>query len=181
MNHYSTKDGRPFTVRKPTAEDASEIIRYSKILFASTDQVLTTPEEYTITEEAEKKWIESLNENPNALLQIAEINHQVIGFLFFIPNTKRKNSHTGEFGMNVHPEYQGLGVGNALMEVLLAWAKGNPQIEKVLLQVLVTNHRAIQLYKKFGFVEEGRHIKAIKQLDGGYVDILQMYIETITT
>lgn len=29
-----------------------------------------------------------------------------------------------------------------------------------------------------GFIEEGRHIKAIKQPDGKYVDTLQMYIET---
>jgi RimJ/RimL family protein N-acetyltransferase len=44
------------------------------------------------------------------------------------------------------------------------------------LQVFATNENAIKLYKKLGFIEEGRHIKAIKQLDGEYVDIVQMYI-----
>jgi RimJ/RimL family protein N-acetyltransferase len=178
MNGYLTKDGRPFTIRKPTADNAEEIINYSKILFASTDQVLTTLEEYTITVENEKKWIAGLNDNPNSLLLIAEMTNRIIGFLFFIPNPKKKISHTGEFGVSVHPKYQGLGIGQFLIETLLTWARQNGQIEKLFLQVFATNDNAIKLYEKLGFIEEGRHIKAIKQLDGKYVDVIQMYIET---
>jgi RimJ/RimL family protein N-acetyltransferase len=46
------------------------------------------------------------------------------------------------------------------------------------LQVFATNTKAIALYKDLGFHEEGRHKNAIRQLNGSYVDILQMYIET---
>jgi RimJ/RimL family protein N-acetyltransferase len=178
MNKYFTKDGRQFTIRKPAADNAEGIINYSKALFASTDQVLTTFEEYTITVEDEKKWIENLNNNPNSLLLIAEMSKNIIGFLFFTHNSKKKISHTGEFGVNVHPNFQGIGIGQMLIETLLKWSIQNEQIEKVFLQVFATNDKAIKLYKKLGFVEEGRHIKAIKQLDGNYVDIIQMYIET---
>jgi RimJ/RimL family protein N-acetyltransferase len=178
MEEYLTKDGRRFTIRKPTTDNAEEIINYSKTLFASTDQVLTILEEYTITLENEIKWIENLNDNPNSLLLIAEMDNSVIGLLFFIPNTKKKILHTGEFGVNVHPRYQGLGIGRLLIEALLEWASQNVQIEKVFLQVFATNVNAIKLYKTLGFIEEGRHIKAIKQENGTYVDIIQMYIET---
>jgi hypothetical protein len=51
------KDGRQFIIRQPNEDDAEGIINYSKILFASTDQVLTTLEEYTITVDNEKIWI----------------------------------------------------------------------------------------------------------------------------
>jgi RimJ/RimL family protein N-acetyltransferase len=178
MNTHVTKDGREFIIRQPTEKDAADIINYSKILFASTDQVLTTVEEYTITVENEKTWINSFNQNPNANLLVAELNSQIIGLLFFIPNAKKKNSHTGEFGVNVHPNFQGIGIGRLLVETLLNWAKDNPQIEKVFLSVFHTNRHAIKLYKHLGFIEEGRHIKAIKQLTGEYVDVIQMYIET---
>ena len=178
MNDYPTKDGRRFTIEQPTAENAEELIRYSKEIFSSTDQVLTTPEEYTITVENEITWINGINENENSLLRIAKLSNTIIGFLFFIHNSKKKASHTGEFGVNVHPDYQGLGVGRKLVEALLEWAQQNKQIEKVVLQVFATNKNAIELYKKMGFLEEGRHVKAIKQADGTYVDILQMYIET---
>ncbi len=178
MNKYLTKDGRQFTMRKPTVEDAEAIINYSKILFASTDQVLTSLKEYTISIENEIKWIQNLNDNPSSLLLIAENNNNIIGLLFFVPNTKIKNSHSGEFGVNVHPTFQGIGIGQALTEKLLKWGRQNKQIEKLFLQVFATNDKAINLYKKLGFIEEGRHIKAIKQVDGTYTDIIQMYIFT---
>jgi len=178
MNEYLTKDHRFFTIEQPTIENAEEIIHYSKQVFSSTDQVLTTVDEYTITVDREIEWINNLNNGTNSLLLIAKLNDNIVGLLFFIPNSKRKISHTGEFGVNVHPNFQGLGIGEQLIKELVTWAKQNEQIEKVMLQVFATNDKAVGLYKKLGFIEEGRHKNAIKQLDGSYVDILQMYIET---
>jgi RimJ/RimL family protein N-acetyltransferase len=178
MNSHLTKDGRTFVIRKPDENDAGNIIRYSKILFASTDQVLTTAAEYTITLENEKIWINNLNENPKSKVLIAELENQIVGLLFFIPNTKIKNAHTGEFGVSVHPAFQSIGIGRALIETLLDWAKGNSAIEKVYLNVFATNQYAIKLYEELGFMEEGRHIKAVKQVTGEYIDTIQMYIET---
>jgi len=177
MTHL-TKDGRAFLIRKPDDNDAEKIIQYSKLLFASTDQVLTTLEEYTITVAEEKIWINNSLQNPAAITLVAEANESIIGLLFFVPLTKKKNRHMGEFGVNVHPDYQAKGIGRALVETLLNWAKGNSQIEKVFLNVLATNSNAIKLYKDLGFTEEGRHVKAIKQITGEYVDSIQMYIET---
>ncbi|MEO7532181.1 MAG: GNAT family N-acetyltransferase [Sediminibacterium sp.] len=162
--------------RQPTTSDAGAIIDYSKTIFASTDQLLNTLDEYTITLENEKTWITTLNENPNAFLLIAESDGAIIGFVFFIPNSKVKNAHTGECGVNVHPAFQGQGIGRQLMQELLDWAKENQQIQKIVLQVFATNKHAIALYKNLGFIEEGRHIKAVKQISGEYVDVLQMFV-----
>jgi RimJ/RimL family protein N-acetyltransferase len=178
MTIYTTKNGRNILIRRPTEQDAEGIINYSKLLFSSTDQVLTLLEEYTITVENEKKWINNFQQDPNAIVLIAEFNFEIIGLLFFIPNQKKKNSHTGEFGVSVHPNFQGIGIGRQLIESLLKWARENECIEKVYLNVFATNENAIKLYKRLGFIEEGRHIKAIKQLTGEYVDTIQMYIET---
>lgn len=178
MEIHLSKDQRQFAIRQPTENDAEQIIHYSQNLFASTDQVLTVLQEYTITVEEEKTWINNFNKNPNALLLVAELEKQIVGLLFFAANTKRKNAHTGEFGVSVHPKYQGLGIGRTLIESLLEWAKRKEQIEKVFLQVFATNTNAIKLYQRMGFATEGRHVKAIKQPDGEYVDIIQMYIQT---
>jgi RimJ/RimL family protein N-acetyltransferase len=178
MNTYVTKDGREFIVRRPTENDADDIIKYSRLLFASTDQLLTTLEEYSMTIENEKVWINNFNENPNSKILMAEFNNQIIGLLFFATNPKKKNSHTGEFGVSVHPEFQGMRVGRTLVEALLSWARENPKIEKIYLNVFDTNRAAIKLYEDLGFLVEGRHVKAVKQMTGEYVDILQMYIPT---
>jgi len=178
MNEHITKDGREFTIRQPTGDDAGDIIDYSKMLFASTDQVLTTLEEYTITAQQERTWISNFNEDPNSIIFIAKVQHRMVGLLFFVGGSKKKNAHTGELGISVHPEWQGLGIGQQLMGSLIQWAQNNPAIEKIFLNVFATNQRAIRLYKYLGFKEEGRFIKAIKQSEGEYVDVLQMYIMT---
>jgi RimJ/RimL family protein N-acetyltransferase len=165
-------------IRRPNESDAQSIIDYSKILFASTDQVLTTLEEYTITLENEKTWINNFNQNPNALVLVTEVNKQIVALLFFVPLPKKKNCHTGEFGVSVHPDFQAKGIGKALIENLLTWARANETIEKVFLNVFSTNKYAIKLYQKMGFKEEGRFVKAVKQPSGDYVDVVQMYITT---
>ena len=108
---------------------------------------------------------------------MAELNNQIIGLLFFVANPKKKNSHTGEFGVSVHPEFQGINVGRILVEALLNWARENSKIEKIYLNVFDTNRPAIKLYKDLGFMVEGRHVKAVKQLTGEYVDIFKCILK----
>ncbi|WP_027250153.1 ribosomal protein S18-alanine N-acetyltransferase [Planktothrix agardhii] len=55
----------------------------------------------------------------------------------------------------IDPEYQGKGLGQALLFQLLvsAWKR---KLERATLEVKVSNQPAINLYKKFGFKEAGR-------------------------
>jgi RimJ/RimL family protein N-acetyltransferase len=77
--------------------------------------------------------------------------------------------------MSVERAWRGKGVGEGLLNVLMAWAKGNPLIEKVGLSVLSSNTRAIGLYKKLGFIEEGRRPREIKMGPREYVDEILMF------
>lgn len=54
-----------------------------------------------------------------------------------------------------------------LLENILMWAD-TVGIEKITLTVVETNTKAIQLYKRFGFVEEGLLIKDRIHKDGNY-------------
>src|SRR6266436_8870933 len=64
-------------------------------------------------------------------------------------------SHVASLGMAVAPEWRGRGVGSALMAEAIAWARAHG-VEKLALSVYPDNQRALALYAKFGFVEEGR-------------------------
>jgi hypothetical protein len=81
MKKFLAKDGSAVVIRKPIEDDAEKIIFYSKILFASTDQVLTMLEEYQISIDEEKAWLNRSLQNPSALTIVAEIDNKVLGSL----------------------------------------------------------------------------------------------------
>jgi len=54
--------------------------------------------------------------------------------------------------IHVLPEFQGQGVGSALLNQVLKWLKS----KEVVLQVAKSNQRAISFYQKFGFFPAGR-------------------------
>jgi len=62
-----------------------------------------------------------------------------------------------------------------MLEKLLKWAERDPYIEKISLGVFSINESAIGLYKKMGFLEEGRKINEIKLHDKQYIDDVLMY------
>jgi putative acetyltransferase len=81
--------------------------------------------------------------------------------------------HSGTLAVGVHDDYQGRGVGVALMRALLDLADRYLGLVRVQLEVDVDNARAIALYKKFEFVEEGR-LRCFKLRDGKPADSIVM-------
>lgn len=75
-------------------------------------------------------------------------------------------SHVVWLTIAVHEGHQRRGVGRLLMNELLAWARSNPHVEKVELQVRSSNEPAIALYRLLGFVEEGRKTEAAEARTG---------------
>jgi RimJ/RimL family protein N-acetyltransferase len=80
---------------------------------------------------------------------------RIIGHGDIHRGTLKANRHTAVLGLAVLRSSWGQGIGPALMERLLEWAR-QYRIEKVKLNVFADNERAIALYRRFGFVEEGR-------------------------
>lgn len=75
--------------------------------------------------------------------------------------------------MAVHDKWHSKGVGTALMKALLDLAENWLNLSRLELNVFTDNEPALRLYKKLGFVIEGRHKKYAFR-DGGYVDAYTM-------
>ncbi|WKA46915.1 GNAT family N-acetyltransferase [Geobacillus zalihae] len=169
-----TASGQPIVIRTAWPEDAERIVAFVKAVTAEALYLLTTEAEVTVTEDQQRQWLQKMADDPGKLALLAEHDGEMIGFLDFHNGNKRRTKHQGSFGMSVKNGFRGQGIGAALLAALLDWAKENPLIEKVCLEVVADNTNAIRLYQKFGFVEEGVKKKAAKIDDGTYWDLILM-------
>jgi diaminopimelate decarboxylase len=80
---------------------------------------------------------------------------RVVGNVYVQRERHPVTSHVATLGIAVAAEYRGRGVGSALLSEGFRWAAG-VGVEKIVLSVYPQNAAAIALYRKFGFVEEGR-------------------------
>jgi RimJ/RimL family protein N-acetyltransferase len=79
----------------------------------------------------------------------------------------------GEIGMMVAREWRGRGVGSALVAEAIEWGRVDG-LHKLTLSVFPHNEAAIGLYRKFGFVEEGRRVKQMRRSNGELWDLIEM-------
>lgn len=105
---------------------------------------------------------------------MAEKNQKIIGHALLDPMRLEATAHVFRLTIVVHPGFQNRGVGEALMRDLMNWARQAPHLQKTELLVRVTNERAIHLYSRMGFIEEGRFRKQVRLVNGGFVDDLAM-------
>jgi ribosomal protein S18 acetylase RimI-like enzyme len=79
----------------------------------------------------------------------------------------------GEIGMAVAREWRGRGVGSALLATAIEWAR-EQGLHKLSLSVFPHNAAAIAIYRRFGFVEEGRRVKHYRRASGELWDAVDM-------
>ena len=84
------------------------------------------------------------------------------------PSDNEAYRHVGRMWMGLLPESRGRGIGETLLRATMdaAWAFGFKRIQ---LEVFATNARAIALYRKVGFVDEGVRRQALC-IDGVFID-----------
>jgi L-phenylalanine/L-methionine N-acetyltransferase len=120
-------------------------------------------------------WRERLSERPEGLYSlVACVEDEVVGSLGLETSpTRWRMRHVGSIGMAVRDDWQGKGIGTALMEAALDLADNWLNLTRIELHVYVDNAPAIALYEKFGFDVEGTHLRFAFR-DGKYVDAYSM-------
>ncbi len=169
-----TKHGKPIIIREAIPQDAEAVIQFVKEVLPTTEFVLTQAHEFNYTVEEEALIFEKTLQNPNAIYLLAIMDGEIVGNLGFLPNRQKRIQHWAELGMTILKDYRNMGIGAALLKVLIKWAIESPGIEKVCLSVRADNNRAIHLYTKLGFEQEGTRKKAIKMKNGDYFDLIEM-------
>jgi putative acetyltransferase len=112
--------------------------------------------------------IERQADGTSAVFLVAEIDGALVGSLVVLTRVG-----IGDLGMNVADGHRGRGIGAALLEEALTWAR-EAGVHKVELEHWPWNHRARALYERFGFVEEGYRRRQYRRKDGALWDSVLM-------
>jgi putative acetyltransferase len=104
------------------------------------------------------------------ILVVARQDGQIVGEIHAYALEPQVFAHVlGELTIAVHPDFQGSGIGKALFtELMRRVAEDRPDIGRVELIARESNAKAIEFYKKLGFVVEGRMTNRIRSVGGGY-------------
>ena len=111
--------------------------------------------------------------DPNAHVLLACSGDEVIGQLGLYAASHPRRRHVGDIGMGVRDDWQGRGVGTALLGAAIDLADRWLQLRRLELEVYADNTAGIALYARHGFIEEGRH-RDFAFRDGAFVDALSM-------
>ncbi|WP_192458071.1 GNAT family N-acetyltransferase [Musicola keenii] len=154
-------------IRRAEAQDAAAVARiYSGIHAYSGTLQLPYP--------SPTQWEARLGKLPdNIYAFVAESDGELVGNLGFEIFSNPRRRHVGTLGMGVRDDYQGRGIGSALLAALVNLTDNWLNIRRIELTVYCDNLPAQALYKKFGFIVEGES-KDYAFRDGRYVDAFHM-------
>ncbi len=177
LKELELTNGTKVVIRSAEPDDAQGLLALFDSIVGEDKYNVTTVEDVRklkMTIEKERDWIQEHNADGKIIL-VAQIDGTIVGAVPIENGKRTRIAHVAVLAISVLKEFRGLGVGKTLLQSAIDWAGEDPLIEKIGLGVFATNKKAIGLYRKMGFVEEGRRIKEIKVGPNNYVDSILMY------
>lgn len=153
-------------VVRPTNESDEEALFDLRTAVASEGRWIAT--EAPVDRDVHRARIVEQLAREDAASLVALVDGRLVGWLGV-----QLRSGDADLGMFVAPEHRARGVGSALVEACVEWAK-TAGAHRLSLTVFPHNHPARALYAKFGFVTEGTMRRAIRRRNGELWDAIAM-------
>jgi ribosomal-protein-alanine N-acetyltransferase len=144
-----------FLVRVADPSDAEGLTRLA-------EEVSAEPEAWLISSNGEwrsvgdeRRYLKAVRRYAHAAVIVAERSDgALIGRLSLARDSHPASAHVADLGLMVAKSARRQGVGNALLEAAVEWARASG-VRKLELHVFPWNEPAILLYEQFGFEREG--------------------------
>ena len=166
----------PFVIRPARPRDAGPLV-------ALAGDVAAEPEGWLISDGGwrtavdERRYLRALRRYSDAAVYVAESEDGIVGRLSLGRDPHPASRHVADLGLMVASTHRRRGIGRALLEQAVAWARG-VGVRKLELHVFPHNEAAIALYESFGFRREG-YRKAHYRRGSGYVDAILMAFDVV--
>lgn len=160
-------------IRRAATDDAQNMIDFYNVVGGESDYLSFGANEFKRDLQEYKDYITATSQEPNSIMLLATIDSKIIGIATINSSQKERTKHVGTLGIVVSEKYTGIGLGKALMNELLEWAKQNGITKKISLVTNESNTKAIDLYRKLGFEQEGL-LKKDNYIRGDYQNTIVM-------
>jgi len=160
-----------FVIRRARRKDASQLVSLA-------ENVASEPEGWLITDGVwrtatdERRYLRALRRYNDAAVFVAEGPEGIVGRLSLGRDPHPASRHVADLGLMVAADHRRRGIGRALLEQAVAWAR-EVGVRKLELHVFPHNEGAIALYESFGFRREG-YRKGHYRRGRDYVDAILM-------
>ena len=140
-------------IRDAEPGDARQLVELAQAVSRESGAFLLTTDTWRGVAE-ERRFIRSLRRNPDALLLVGEDVGMIVARLSAARDTHPASRHVADLGLMVAAEYRRRGIGRALLDRTVDWAR-HVRVRKLELHVFPWNDPAIALYEAYGFEREG--------------------------
>ncbi len=120
----------------------------------------------------ERRYLRAVQHHADAAVFVVEDDGSVVGRLSLARDPHPASQHVADLGLMVAAGHRRRGLGKALLEEAVRWARDSG-IRKLELHVFPWNDPALRLYEAFGFEREGLRREHYAR-DGEYVDAILM-------
>jgi len=177
LKEIQLKSGEKLILRRSTVEDAERIIEYVNIVGGESNNLLFGKDEFHLTVEEEKEHIKRMNNDSNSLMILGIIDDNIVSLAQITSSNRKRIAHNSEVSISVKKDYWRNGIGSAVMEEIIRFAREGGVIKNISLGVRASNINAIKMYEELGFVKVGLH-KNYFNINGNFDDeiLMDLYI-----
>lgn len=158
-------------IRPAEGSDASELVALAAAIGREPGGWLLTTEAWRPVAD-ERRYLKAVRRHADAAVLVATEDDRIVGRLSLARDPHPASAHVADLGMMVAASHRRRGIGRALLDAAVRWARV-AGVSKLELHVFPWNEPAIRLYEDFGFEREGLRRRHYLR-DGVAVDALLM-------
>ena len=163
-----------FLIRQAVPRDAAALAALARAVGSEPEGWLISTSDWRGVGE-ERRYLRAVRHSANACVFVAETAEGLVGRLSLARDPHPASFHVADLGLMVAASQRRRGIGRALLEQAVEWARQSG-VSKLELHVFPHNEPALGLYRAFGFVEEGYRRRHYRR-EGEYVDAVLMAYE----
>ena len=158
-------------IRPADPTDASQLIVLAAEVGREPGDFLLTTDSWRAVGD-ERRYLKAVRRHPDAAVFVATDGLALVGRLSLARDPHPSSAHVADLGLMVAASHRRQGVGRALLDAAVEWAR-RAGVRKLELHVFPWNEPAIRLYEGYGFEREGVR-RGHYERDGNLVDALLM-------